>query len=76
MESKRSFDELIELTNEFNDLNEYSSFFLSNILFFVCDNIKTEAQLLKIISKAFTFLVIFNEPIGIVIDFCPIVERF
>ena len=76
MDAKRSLDELIEFTKEFNDLIEYSSFFLSNILFFVCDNIKTEAQLLKIISKAFTFLVIFSEPIGIVIDFCPIVERF
>ena len=30
-----TMDELIEFTKEFNDLIEYSSFFLSNILFFV-----------------------------------------
>ena len=38
--------------------------------------INDSCQFEKRISKAFTFLVIFSEPIGIVIDFCPIVERF
>ena len=52
-------------------LKVYSIFSFSKIRSLFCVSILTDAQVLIMISSAFTFLVILTSPKGITIDFLP-----
>ena len=66
--------DLIEFIKDIKVLKEYWSLVDLKILFLDWDNMLTEAQVLNIISKDFTFLVIFILPIGKTRDWSPIFD--